>query len=341
MAKLKYILVLAGLLVCFTVAKYMMFSHNRASKLILPKADTVILGDSHARHALNPAFIDNSVNVSQDSQNIIYSYYVLNKLLEDGNHFQNVVLAYSYHSLGEYYLDLDAMEMMRRYHIILDADFYHNLADAGKQSAEMRTRYYADCLFMPLGISNDFYEMFQAKPDQFRSFSFIGGFEQNPKARLKPPLELNPAQIASQAIHTKPNANLKYLSKTIERHYSPSAKADVSPLTAMYLQRIAKLCSEHHITLYLVNTPLHPEYLKRIPLQTVNSVDSLAYSLEKKYYTVYLNYSNMLLGDQYYYDYDHLTTAGSKVFCLPLNRIISFISTGEFSYTPDNDSKGE
>jgi hypothetical protein len=108
----------------------------------------------------------------------------------------------------------------------------------------------------------------------------------------------------------------------------------------MYLQRIAKLCYERHITLYLVNTPVHPEYLQRIPAQTITSVDSLAYSLEKKYYTVYLNYSDMLLEDQYYYDYDHVTTAGSAVFCPQLNRIISFISTGEFIYKPETGSEG-
>jgi hypothetical protein len=334
MGKLKYIFIIVLLVVVFTISKYLLITHNRALPVKLPKANTVILGDSHARHALNPEYLDNSISLSQDSQNIIYSYYVLIKLLESGNRFHNVFLAYSYHSAGEYYLDLESMEMMRRYHLILDEEFFSELTSTNKQTSAMQLKYYSDFYYFPLGISNDLYELLKMSECNPASYSYIGSFEQNLRAKLLPPLVLSNSLNSSIQFKRQQNRNRNYLNDTLQRHYYNPEGSKQSPVFTCYLEKLANLCQINNIALYLINTPVHPEYKKRIPSPTVNSVDNTASALETKYPVVYLNYSDLRLDDTLFYDYDHLTTQGSIVFSKQLNKIISFINTGEYSYTP-------
>jgi len=72
--------------------------------------------------------------------------------------------------------------------------------------------------------------------------------------------------------------------------------------------------------LYLVNTPVHSEYKKRIPPEILKAVNDIAVSMEKSYKVKYLNYSDYNLNEKYFSDYDHLTTQGSEIFSKELAR---------------------
>jgi len=187
----KYIALLLSLLTVLISIKYCLLNYNKSVQAKIPNVETIILGDSHVKCALNLKFIDNSANLSQTAQNIIYSYYVLKKLIDDRNQFHNVILGLSYHSIGVYYVKLNSDEMMRRYHYILDRQFFDDMKKANELNGIMRLRYYVDTYYLPIGISNDFYEMVNIRNKKLSGFQFLGEFEQNNRAKLVPPLFLN------------------------------------------------------------------------------------------------------------------------------------------------------
>jgi len=316
----KYIALLLSLLTVLISIKYCLLNYNKSVQAKIPNVETIILGDSHVKCALNLKFIDNSANLSQTAQNIIYSYYVLKKLIDDRNQFHNVILGLSYHSIGVYYVKLNSDEMMRRYHYILDRQFFDDMKKANELNGIMRLRYYVDTYYLPIGISNDFYEMVNIRNKKLSGFQFLGEFEQNNRAKLVPPLFLNIDKRKGKKYIQNRNHNYEYLDETIKRHYSSPSGLQSSTITLKYIEKIALLCIENNMKLYLVNTPVHSEYKKRIPPEILKAVNDIAVSMEKSYKVKYLNYSDYNLNEKYFSDYDHLTTQGSEIFSKELAR---------------------
>lgn len=312
------------LLVSLTAIKHYLVVLNRNFVVNLTENETIILGDSHARHALNPQYLTNSINYSQDSQNLIYSHFVLKKLVTEDSKINKVILTYSYHSLGEYYITLESAEMMRRYHLLLDKDYYASLSKYGYLDEIMCIRYLSDFINLPIGISNDYLEYTEFYQSDSINIPYLGSFEQNPYSKLKSPLTLKMNSRIDTKTRQRIKRNQGYLANTIKRHFKNQAGSIPSPLITNYMYKTADLCYQRGIKLYLVNTPLHKEYRHRIPKEIKQSVDALAFDLMNKYDVIYLDYSEFPLSEKYFYDYDHLTTPGSVVFSKYLNdRIIA------------------
>lgn len=333
-----YMGLLSFLIVSLFLLKQYMMIVARNTPVNLPFVKTVILGDSHARHGLNPDKIDSSINISQDSQNIIFSYYVLKKLISSGNRYQNVVLAYSYHSIGKNYVVTDDNEMMRRYHLILDKEFYSAFKADQLITPGIISRYYYDFDMIPIGISNDIYDLRQMQVAGI--YPYIGDFEQNPKPRIAGLADFdvinkfnkknsnhgslvlsNIRDYKQIKVLIQEMSNKKYLQQTLDRHYF-KGKIGISLITENYLELISKLCLQNGIQLYLVNIPVHSLYEREIPHNVIMSVDSLANMLESKYNAEYINLARYPLQDEYFFDYDHVTTPGANIISELINNAI-------------------
>jgi len=61
---------------------------------------TLILGDSHARTALNPEFIGSACSSAQKAEELEYSYYKLKRALETHEEIENLIITVSSAIIG-------------------------------------------------------------------------------------------------------------------------------------------------------------------------------------------------------------------------------------------------
>ncbi len=282
-----------------SIVKAKLFNHNKSYQVTLPGGiKTLILGDSHAQQGINPDYLEASVNISQSSEFLMYSYYKLAKILQSDNGIENVVLTYSYHSLSKYGSS-GSSEMLKRYHMLLDEAFYRDFFIDEGVFFNFVIRYLADVYKIPFGVANDFAECLN-----FRKYRgtlnapYIGSFISAGTSVVREAAELD---------------------KTIQNHYHKNhGIKDISAMKIAYLERISDLCGASGINLYLVNTPVHDSYYRKIPEKFIREVDSAAESLENAT-THYINYSQLALPDSDFYDCQHLNQKGAVVLSKKLS----------------------
>lgn len=101
------------------------------------------------------------------------------------------------------------------------------------------------------------------------------------------------------------------------------------------LYKIADLCKEHNIELILVSTPVRKNYYEKInPAQKEEIEDIMTNFLSHNPYAKYYDFmqdSEFIHTDDYFYDADHLTNVGADAFSVKLKSIISPTSTKEKS----------
>jgi len=316
-----FVLFILFLLTALFCLKYSILRYNKSKAVSLPDNIILILGDSQPRCALNPDYIYNSMNFSQNAQNIIFSYYQLKKLIDNGNRPHKVILVYSYRSLADYNINFQQREMLNRYHLILDKNYYNLLYLNGYLDTTLLIRYMVEFLYLPLGISNDLYELLDIRLNHLSGFQFLGMFEKR-ISHLPLPLSLDRDLGTSKLALKNQRDNYNYLKRDIKDHYYNENGSQPSPLIKQYLIKLAKVCNNNHITLYLINCPIHTEYKKLIPATTKSVTDDFALQLQAKYGITYLNYSEYPLDDEYYYDYCHLNFKGSEIFSQIVNTAI-------------------
>jgi len=220
---------------------------NKNLKIVIPKQySIVILGDSHAASGINPKYISNSINLAQNTEHPVYSYYILRNILDNNKHINTIILSYSYHSLL-LFGGSEGAEMMRRYHNVVDKEFYNKFFKLEGYSYSHFARYLIDTYDLPIGLANDIYEYVNVllHPRNIHKYPFIGGFEETTKSLI---------------------GNRQYLNGRIAWHFKNRRKERVvSQLETEYLQKIVSLSNTNKVSLILVATPLQKEYLQRVP----------------------------------------------------------------------------
>lgn len=282
-------------------------------------AKTLILGDSHARTALNPEFIRASCSSAQKGEELEYSYYKLKQALNTTNSLENVILTVSYFNFNSP-VDNEA-EMMKRYHRIMDESLYQAKAASGEYSAAIRFRHLIDhklpdCL--PFGLLNSIIETW-AEP------MFLGGYE------------LRWGSTIGQR---------RALDGAIQRHYyQGNSLREISPLRTAYFAKIVKLCQEKRVRLWVINTPLHQDYRAELPREIVSHYQKIMAAGEQKLIMhngqeqirqtgqdlpgkdqadfIYLDYSMLYLPDTFFFDYDHLNGEGASFFSQIIDQLVN------------------
>ncbi len=249
----------------------------------------LILGDSHAVAGLNPALILGSCSTAQVAEELEYSYYKLKAALEQSEALEQVILSLSYFNILAPVSS--QAELMRRYHRLLDEDFYQLKQAHGE--ADGSVRYYGFMRHLPpalpLGMLNDLAELL-TPPD------YLGAYQRRQAEGI---------------------GDVRALHSAIARHYYQGGRIrDVSTLRQHYLERIVRLCQQHEVQLFVVNTPLHPEYLAAVPSLIKADYYQQIGKLADNF--VYLDYSALDLPEDHYFDYDHLNHKGARFLCRKL-----------------------
>jgi hypothetical protein len=247
---------------------------------------TLILGDSHARTALNPEFIGSACSSAQKAEELEYSYYKLKRALETHEEIENLIITVSYFN---FLAPVDTeSEMMKRYHRLLDTDFY---AAKKKYQEYQASHAYRNLInhklpqAVPIGLLNELVE-------DVTQPLFRGGYE------------LRQGSLIGQD---------RALNAAIQRHYYQGKKLrQGSKLRAAYFGKIVQLCKSQQVRLYVVNTPLHPHYQAQVPPAVISGYEDIITQHSEDF--VYLDYSSLKLPDALFFDYDHLNAEGARLF---------------------------
>jgi hypothetical protein len=298
-------LFITALLIVFAISalvKSQIYRINKQFPVDTGSFTTIIIGDSQARYAFDPDFISNSLNISQQSENIIYTFYVLNKILENNRGIRKIIVSVSYHSLGSPFAYYEPSEMLRRYHLLLPKGFYSEIAHHEGYYSPYLTRFFMDYCRLPLGLTNDFYEFFLCSSNDISRLTYIGKFEKLTGSRID---------------------NKKLLRATLRRHYFYKGRiVEMSKLKAIYISKIIALCKSRMVELIFVTPPLHPAYRADIPQSSAHSFDAFMAQVQKTSGVKYINHSMMELPAGHFYEYDHLNSKGAEVFSKMVNREI-------------------
>ena len=264
-----------GVVSLLLLANFLFNSYQLKKAPNLHGAKTIIIGDSRIMTAINPDLIPNSVNIAQNSESYIITYYKLKYLLRHNKGVERVILGFSYPSFSAYLdhifkNDMATLDVLNRIYPIMSIRDFHGL--------EVDEQKYYQVLFKNLC----------AYPHT-NHHQYMGGF-----VKLQPGIE---------------RANLQ---STIMRHYfdKDSNNIGISVCARQYLDSIITLTRDNHTELVLVNVPLHKDYLAKIP---PNFIDY--YNNAKDYYEQagikILDYSHIPLDNTYFKDYNHLSAEGA------------------------------
>lgn len=252
----------------------------------------LLLGDSHVGWNIDPAFIEHSINIGQDSESINFSYYKLLRMLELYPSIKTVIYGLGYHQLYDF--EGEAVYMLNRYDTILDDAFYREKLEMEGSNFHFAMRRAVNKYNLPVGVSNDIAVYL------IHGIIFKG--------------ERLPWMGMFKSYYENIIDRDYYFKKTHHIHYFEGSRPrQISELRVKMLKRIAETCQSRGIKLLLVNTPVHQSYYDKIPPGTISFVDSLATSLEAPGIS-YLNYSRMAVADGLFYDYHHLNKQGSDIF---------------------------
>ena len=88
----------------------------------------------------------------------------------------------------------------------------------------------------------------------------------------------------------------------------------------IFLNSILKLCESKKIVIVLLGSPLHSNYLSKVPEDIIKSYDSLLNIYRNDYLVFDYTYNNYV--DSLFLDNDHLNEYGAKKFTLELNSFL-------------------
>jgi hypothetical protein len=199
-----------------------------------PDVESVILGESHTAWAIDDAAVPGVRNISLNAEGYKYTYLKLRHLLSTEPQLRRVYLAFSYNNLSDYFDAYATGPLFRffaeRYIGVLSLRDYFELVRRSPRTAPD--------LFLRLvrgGLTNGVRQR----------CVLYGSFSDEPRT------ETFRAESMQERI--------------IEQYYSGSALRGQSAQNRDYLERIIQLVRANDLELVALNTPLHPEYEKRIP----------------------------------------------------------------------------
>jgi hypothetical protein len=201
--------------------------------------DSVIVGDSHTAWAIDDADVPGLRNVSLNAEGYKYTYLKLQYLLRSEPQVRRVYLAFSYANPSAYYDAYITGPTFRFYAdrylgVLSAADILELVRNSPRTAPDLFER------LLRGGLSAGIRQ----------KCTLYGDFFGDSKARR---LEIFRFEVMEKRI--------------AEQYYSHGVVQTQSLANLAYLDRIARLVRERGVELIVLNTPLHPEYKKRIPIQ--------------------------------------------------------------------------
>ncbi len=265
----------------------------------IPKSNSVLfLGDSHSQYALKDNIIPEARNYSLRSEKFIWTYFKLNKFLQSNDHIEKIFLSVSYHSFSKANEDAlvgknDRSFFYSRYGHLLDEEGYSDLFDLNLANTDLTITYLKYIVGIPFEGYKEFNYWGQEMLSGFNhnKLSFWGKYQSDDKNHL----------------------NSKINEETIKSHFSEDGK---STIQIKYLTKIIKLAEEKGLEINLITTPVHPLYLRSIPIESKMQFKLQVGEVKKQFdgRVKHYNFSRFKLPKIAYKDFDHLNSLGAKIF---------------------------
>jgi hypothetical protein len=250
----RFLLRLAAYLAAATSACAILFvvvvllnRHALGACRIGDEVDSVVIGDSHTAWAIDAGSVPGLRNVSLNAEGYKYTYRKLQYLLRSKQNLKRIYLAFSYANLSAYYDEYVTGATFRMF-----ADRYLGVLSA------------ADLLELLRNSPSTAPDLFQ----RLVRGGLSAGIQQ--KCTLYADFFSDPTSRKFQTF------KFDVMEKRIaEQYYSHDTLQGQSAQNLENLEKIIRLVREHGLELVMLNTPLHPEYAKRVPARFRQMHDSV------------------------------------------------------------------
>jgi hypothetical protein len=268
---------LLGYFILNAAINYFIYS---SQKIELNNPRVLIVGDSHPTRSINPEFLSNAVNISQTAEPYILTYWKLQKVLKS-NKTDILVVGFAPHNISAFN-DFKFSDSFWSLELFKRSYPIHNFKEIDKvldvDYAQFVEVYFKNNSFFPK-LDHSYYIGEYSNWD----VSSISGWKDN-----------------------------------IQRHYYRDDKrVGISKVSIDYLESIIDLCQRNDIEVYLVSSPVHPNYYRAIPEDILLAYDSL-----KKVYTtntvIFDRTNDFTYPDSLFRNSDHLNNFGAKRFTIEL-----------------------
>lgn len=241
--------------------------------------ETLILGDSHIKYALNDFGLKKTINLAQESESYYHTYFKLKTLLRKTSKINKVYLGLGYHSFS---LDYENYIKGEKSHMIYPKYFF-SLSQKEKIINLLNTS--------PKFLISNFKKIIKLGLLQILNDNFLfqlGGFGNS----------FNDTKV-----------NLIDVQNRINQQFIIAN--GVSSIQKSYLNKIVNLCASRNLELIFINTPNSIYYNEKIPLEFRNNVENYIKHLDIRY----IDYSKWELPHEAFLpDGDHLSKLGAQVF---------------------------
>ena len=268
--------------------------------------DTLVIGDSHTKCAIDPALVAHSVNSSLEGESFFSSYYKLKAVLEQNKSIKNVVLGCSYHNICtkheynglSYFVLIDNKNIMEiAYPIVM-----HNQSGVMAPTIDLALYYLKYKVGLPLYMQDEIQLRRASVKTELEKLPYWGGYRYSDGTALS-------------ALNTTQKVELHF-------YRSNNLYAGTSQLLIGYLEKIAAICRDKHIRLFLVATPLHESYLAKVPEIALSDFNATVNSVVERYDNVhYLDMTQLKLDERCYGDSHHVNSYGA----LPVSRYLNVV----------------
>jgi len=287
---LKKVTIFLFILLCyFTLLYFVNLTIIQKKNIGWKNCELLIAGDSHTQRALDPKLAQSAINISQEAEPYCITYWKLKKYISR-NTPSIIILGFSPHNLSS----------------------FNDKKFSDKQWAdEMFKRIYSMKNFsLPSNVRIDKYEFYKTKfhlmclYPRLNPFDYKGGYS-----------NVNAGDISD-------------VNEAIKRHFFYNgSEADLSNVSAEYLDSITLLCKDKKIQLAVIATPTYYSYFSGIPKKFSDYYDLEKEKLSKAGVIV-LDFSSERYPDNFYLNADHLNARGAEKFT---NQIVELLSVDKIN----------
>jgi hypothetical protein len=288
---IKRLLLFFAVSFCLSLFLYILldFFNKRALETYKLKASVknVFIGDSHVQLAINDRILTNSVNISENSESSLFSYFKIKTILSNNPFVKRIYLGFGYHSISDYYDDYTY----------------------GKYSNNVAPRYF---FILPLEL-----KIFMLKKNFPDFVTFLRNISLN---GLKIFLNKRPSFIGNYENGFKSSSSrIESMEKRINaQFYEKDSLKGFSYMNLVYLNKIIDLCKKMNVELIILNTPLDSYYKKRIPSKFIQKYYSIIRINDLKI----IDFGYLKLNNSYFIpDGDHVSEKGAVLITKTINEL--------------------
>lgn len=240
------------------------------------EATMIIAGDSHLVTSLNPEILDSSINISHTGEPYISTFYKLKEILK-----------------------------LNKPNLILTGFSFHNISTFNENKLK-------DPFWATIQIGR-IYPVLPLNAAREYGLNYVEyGKTILKRMGLIPLIDHHQRYLGS--FQKKEGAlDSSNVEEIIKRHYGDS-ESNVSSKSIQYLDSIVNLCLSNEIKLILISTPVHPDYIEKVPKKVNEQFYTIAKELDSYSGVYWMNYLDLSFPEHSYQDHDHLNYNGSEIF---------------------------